>query len=55
MTNDSDKNNPTNESLDQDIEKRLKDSKEKFDKNYLEFKGKSIKDAPCFRSTFLTS
>ena len=52
MTDESKSNN---QSLDQDLEKRLRDSREKFDQNYLEFKSKSIKDAPCFRSTFLTS
>ncbi len=50
----TDTNKSTNEP-DQDIEKRLRNSKEKFDQNYLEFKSKSVKDAPCFRSTFLTS
>ena len=51
----ADENKSTNQSLDQDLEKRLRDSREKFDQNYLEFKSKSIKDSPCFRSTFLTS
>ena len=51
----ADENKSTNQSLDQDLEKRLRDSREKFDQSYLEFKSKSIKDAPCFRSTFLTS
>lgn len=39
----------------EDYEKRLKSAKDKFDINLLEFKRKKLSEAPCFRSTFLTS
>ena len=36
------------------IEKRLKEARDKFDQNYIEFKRKKLAETPCFRSTFLT-
>ena len=47
--NNSDKKANLNE------EERLKLAKEKFERNYEEFKSKKINEIPCFRSTFLTS
>lgn len=37
-----------------EIENKIKEAREKFDQNYLEFKRKKITEAPCFRSSFLT-
>lgn len=40
---------------DEEYQKRLKEAKEKFEYNFIEFKRKKFVEAPCVRSTFLTS
>ncbi|RNA28860.1 cytochrome c oxidase 20 -like protein [Brachionus plicatilis] len=37
------------------LEKRIQESREKFDQNLSDFKSKKLIEVPCFRSTFLTS
>lgn len=39
----------------EEAEKRLEEEKERFEYNLKEFRNKKIAEAPCFRSTFLTS
>ncbi len=50
---DSSKNDKT-ELNEVEIETKIKEAREKFDQNYLEFKRKKITEVPCFRSSFLT-
>ena len=42
-----------NQSVDETERQRM--AREKFDRNYMEFRNKKITEAPCVRSTFLTS
>lgn len=48
-------NNNSSDNDQEDLEKRAKEARDKFDQNYMEFKRKKLAETPCFRSTFLTS
>lgn len=48
-------NNNNNNSVNKSEEEKRRELQERFDRNYYEFKNKSIKDMPCLRSTLLTS
>jgi len=59
MASENDQDKKKNEELgkqaDYLVKQRLEECKDKFNQQYTEFKGKSLKEIPCFRSTFLTS
>lgn len=57
MTNENrpNENNETGSFATPPEAKRLQELKEKFEENYLEFKRKKAFEAPCMRTTLLTS